>query len=85
MTLKLQTFGAVYLERDNVPLAGVHTQRRRLALLAYLAASERAVITRQKLIAMLSGPSATRPVDSTHCRSFSTPSVTTSALRCSGE
>lgn len=53
MTLRLRTFGAVYLERDGVPLGGAHTQRRRLALLAYLAATERAPVTRDKLIALL--------------------------------
>lgn len=34
-------------------LGGAHTQRRRLALLAYLAATERAPVTRDKLIALL--------------------------------
>ena len=53
MTLRLRTFGAVYLERDGVPLGGVHSQRRRLALLAYLAAAGGAAITREKLIALL--------------------------------
>ncbi|MGQ0766004.1 MAG: BTAD domain-containing putative transcriptional regulator [Gemmatimonadota bacterium] len=53
MTLRLRTFGAVYLERDGSPLAGAHSQRRRLALLAYLAAANGAVITRARLIALL--------------------------------
>ncbi len=53
MTLRLRTFGAVYLERDDTPLGGAHSQRRRLALLAYLAAAEGAAITREKLIALL--------------------------------
>lgn len=53
MTLRLRTFGAVYLERDQAPLGGAHSQRRRLALLAYLAAAEGAAITREKLIALL--------------------------------
>lgn len=53
MTLRLRTFGAVYLERDQAPLGGAHSQRRRLALLAYLAAAESAAITREKLIALL--------------------------------
>ena len=52
MTLRLHTFGAVYLERDRLPLGGAHTQRRRLALLAYLAASNRVVVTRDKLIGL---------------------------------
>lgn len=53
MTLRLRTFGAVYLERDQAPLGGAHSQRRRLGLLAYLAAAEGAAITREKLIALL--------------------------------
>ena len=53
MTLRLRTFGAVYLERDGTPLGGAHSQRRRLALLAYLAAADREVIAREKLIAYL--------------------------------
>ena len=53
MTLRLRTFGAVYLERDGTPLAGAHSQRRRLALLAYLAAADGAAISRDKLIALL--------------------------------
>ena len=53
MTLRLRTFGAVYLERDGAPLGGAHSQRRRLALLAYLSASDSAAIAREKLIALL--------------------------------
>jgi DNA-binding SARP family transcriptional activator len=52
MTFRLRTFGSVFLERDRAPLGGVHTQRRRLALLAYLAAAD-GVVTRHKLMAML--------------------------------
>jgi DNA-binding SARP family transcriptional activator len=52
MTLRLRTFGAVYLERDDAPLGGVHTQRRRLALLAFLAASKKAKVTRDRLVAL---------------------------------
>ena len=52
MTLRLRTFGAVYLERDHVALGGAHTQRRRLALLAFLAASGRAKVTRDRLVAL---------------------------------
>ncbi len=52
MTFRLRTFGTVVLERDRAPLGGAHTQRRRLALLAYLAATDGAV-TRHKLMAML--------------------------------
>jgi DNA-binding SARP family transcriptional activator len=53
MTLRLRTFGAVFLERDRAPLGGAHTQRRRLALLAYLAAADRSLVTRDRLIALL--------------------------------
>ncbi len=52
MTFRLRTFGTVFLERDRAPLGGAHTQRRRLALLAYLAAAD-GVVTRHKLMAML--------------------------------
>ncbi|MFN2397731.1 MAG: BTAD domain-containing putative transcriptional regulator [Gemmatimonadaceae bacterium] len=51
--MRLRTFGAVYLERDHSPLGGAHSRRRRLALLAYLAAADGAAITRDKLIALL--------------------------------
>ncbi|MGH7677156.1 MAG: BTAD domain-containing putative transcriptional regulator [Gemmatimonadaceae bacterium] len=51
--MRLRTFGAVYIERDDTPLGGAHSQRRRLALLAYLAATEKAPIAREKLIALL--------------------------------
>ncbi|MEW5915576.1 MAG: BTAD domain-containing putative transcriptional regulator, partial [Gemmatimonadota bacterium] len=51
--MRLRTFGAVYLEQDGAPLGGAHSQRRRLALLAYLAAARGAAITRDKLIALL--------------------------------
>ena len=53
MTLRLHTFGAVFLERDGAPLSGAHGQRRRLALLAYLAAAGRTAVPRSRLIAML--------------------------------
>ncbi len=53
MTLRLRTFGAVYLERDGAILGAAHSQRRRLALLAYLAAAETAPVGREKLIALL--------------------------------
>lgn len=53
MTLRLRTFGAVYLERDGAPLGGAHSQRRRLALLAYLATVDSAAVAREKLIALL--------------------------------
>src|SRR6185503_15525950 len=53
MTLRLRTFGAVHIERDGTPLGGAHSQRRRLALLAYLAAADRATVRRDKLMALL--------------------------------
>jgi len=53
MTLWLRTFGAVYLERDGKPLTGAHTQKRRLALLAYLAAADRDAVSRERIIALL--------------------------------
>lgn len=53
MTLRLQTFGTVYIERNGVPLGGAHAQRRRLALLALVAASDRGVAARPKVIALL--------------------------------
>lgn len=53
MTLRLRTFGSVYVERDGAPLGGAHSQRRRLALLAYLAAANGAAVGREKLIGLL--------------------------------
>jgi DNA-binding SARP family transcriptional activator len=53
MTLRLRTFGAVHLERDGTPLGGAHSQRRRLALLAYLTAADRPVIPRSRVLAIL--------------------------------
>lgn len=53
MTLRLRTFGAVYLERDGTELGGVHAQRRRLAMLASLAAADRGAVPRERLLAML--------------------------------
>lgn len=50
--LRLRAFGGLALERDGRPLAGPASQRRRLGLLAYLAAADRAV-PREKLIALL--------------------------------
>ncbi|MGH7639024.1 MAG: BTAD domain-containing putative transcriptional regulator [Gemmatimonadaceae bacterium] len=53
MTLRLRTFGAVFLERDGRPLTGAHSQKRRLALLAYLAAAGKGGVPRDRLLAML--------------------------------
>ena len=51
--LRLKTFGGVSLERDGIPLEGRVTQRRRLALLAYLAAAGENSTNREKLIVLL--------------------------------
>lgn len=53
MTLRLRTFGAVFLERNGRPLTGAHSQKRRLALLAYLAAAGKGGVPRDRLLAML--------------------------------
>ena len=50
--LRLKTFGGLSLERDGVPIEGRVTQRRRLALLAYLAAAGETPSGRDKLIAL---------------------------------
>jgi DNA-binding SARP family transcriptional activator len=49
----LRTFGTIAVERDGVPLGGRATQRRRLALLALLAAAGSRGVRRDKLIAYL--------------------------------
>ncbi len=49
---RLRTFGGLTLERDGAPYSGTATQRRRLALLALLAAAEGAV-SRDRLMAFL--------------------------------
>ncbi|MGH7658997.1 MAG: AfsR/SARP family transcriptional regulator, partial [Gemmatimonadales bacterium] len=53
MMLRLRTFGGLVLERDGTPLAGPASQRRRLALLAYLAGAGDRPVPRDKLIAVL--------------------------------
>ncbi|MBV6522643.1 MAG: hypothetical protein MNPFHGCM_02791 [Gemmatimonadaceae bacterium] len=50
--LRLRTFGGVLIEGSDGPISGPASQRRRLALLALLAASERG-LTRDRLIAYL--------------------------------
>lgn len=50
---RLKTLGAVSLETEGVPLTGRATQRRRLALLALLAAHEQTGLSRDKVIAYL--------------------------------
>ena len=49
---RLRTFGGLTLDRDGVPYAGPATQRRRLALLALLAAADTAV-SRDRLMGYL--------------------------------
>lgn len=49
--LRLITLGGLALTRDGAPYAGAAAQRRRLALLAVLAASGRAGASRDKLLA----------------------------------
>jgi DNA-binding SARP family transcriptional activator/predicted Zn-dependent protease/TolB-like protein len=51
--LRLRTFGGLSLEQDGRPLAGAATQRRRLALLAILAAAGERGVSRDKLLAFL--------------------------------
>ena len=61
--LRLHTFGGLFLERDGVRVEGTVAQRKRLAMLAVLAAEPRAGVTRDKLAALL-WPEA----DGTHSR-----------------
>ena len=49
----LRTFGGLVLERDGRPLTGAATQRRRLALLAVLAAAGERGVSRDKVLAYL--------------------------------
>src|SRR5690242_14918477 len=51
--LYLRTFGGLALERDGQPITGPATQRRRLALLAILAASNGQGVSRDRLLAFL--------------------------------
>src|SRR5262245_7021734 len=51
--LRLRTFGGLTLARGSEDLTGAVTQRRRLALLALLAASGPAGMSRDKLLAYL--------------------------------
>ncbi len=50
---RLRTLGGISLERDGRPLEGRATQRRRLALLAYLAAADERPVRRDKIVALL--------------------------------
>ena len=51
--IRLRTFGSVVVERDGTPLAGRHTQRRRLALLTILAIARKAPVSRDRVLALL--------------------------------
>jgi non-specific serine/threonine protein kinase len=51
--LRLKTFGGLSLEGEHGPLTGAAAQRRRLALLAVLAAAGSRGITRDKLVGLL--------------------------------
>jgi len=53
MTLRLHTFGSVYLSRDGEILSGAAGQRRLLAILAILATVGDRGISRDKLLALL--------------------------------
>lgn len=53
MPLRLRVFGGLVLERDGAPLVGRAVQRRRLALLALLAAAPGRAVTRDRLLALL--------------------------------
>lgn len=53
MTLRLQTFGSVYLSRDGEIMSGPAGQRRLLAILAILATVGEHGISRDKLLALL--------------------------------
>jgi len=52
MTLRLRTFGSVYLTRDGDILSGAAAQRRLLAILAVLAAAGERGMSRDKLLAL---------------------------------
>lgn len=52
MTLRLRTFGSVYLTRDGDILSGAAAQRRLLATLAVLAAAGERGMSRDKLLAL---------------------------------
>jgi DNA-binding SARP family transcriptional activator len=51
--LRLKTFGGLALTRDGVPVEGAGAQRRRLALLALLAAAGERGLPREKVLALL--------------------------------
>src|SRR5690242_14715516 len=51
--IRLRTFAAVTLERDGLPMTGRNTQRRRLALLVFLASARRKPVSRDRLLGLL--------------------------------
>ena len=51
--IRLRTFSAVTLERDGIPMTGRNTQRRRLALLVFLASARRKPVSRDRLLGLL--------------------------------
>ena len=53
MTIRLRTFGSVYLADDGKLLSGAAGQRRLLAILSVLAVAGERGITRDKLLALL--------------------------------
>ena len=53
MSLRLRTFGSVYLSRDGALLSGAAAQKRLLAILTVLATVGERGITRDKLLALL--------------------------------
>jgi DNA-binding SARP family transcriptional activator len=53
MTLRLRTFGSVFLTKDNVLLTGAAGQRRLLALLTVVAAAGEKGVSRDKVLALL--------------------------------
>ena len=53
MSLRLRTFGSVYLSQDGTLLTGAAAQKRLLAILTVLATVGERGITRDKLLALL--------------------------------
>ena len=51
--LRLKTFGGLWLEGDEGPLAGAATQRRRLVLLAAIAAAGQKGMSRDAVVGLL--------------------------------
>jgi DNA-binding SARP family transcriptional activator/TolB-like protein len=51
--LRLKTFGGLSLQRDSSPVEGAGAQRRRLALLALLAAAGERGLSREKILGLL--------------------------------